>query len=68
MVEIVEAKDMVGHSKGDFKKKTLANMWIEYEDAAELMRAAEAMGIDVIIKRKKDYVFALAGTIYYAKE
>ena len=34
MVEIVEAKDMVGHSKGDFKKKTLANMWIEYEDAA----------------------------------
>ncbi|MFX0135391.1 MAG: hypothetical protein ACFFDN_17235 [Candidatus Hodarchaeota archaeon] len=68
MVEIVEAKDMVGHSKGDFKKKTLANMWIEYEDTAELIRAAEAMGIDVIVKRKKDYVFALAGTIYYAKE
>ncbi len=68
MVEVVEAKDMVGHSKGDFARKTLANMWIEYEDVAELMRAAEASGVDVIIKRKKDYVFTLAGSIYYAKE
>ncbi|MBD3185369.1 hypothetical protein GF325_00965 [Candidatus Bathyarchaeota archaeon] len=68
MVEVVEAKDMVGHSKGDFRNKTLANMWIRYGSVAELIRAAEAMGIDVIIKRGKDYVFALAGTIYYAKE
>ncbi|NHI93269.1 MAG: hypothetical protein EAX96_12295 [Candidatus Lokiarchaeota archaeon] len=68
MVEVVEAKDMVGHSKGDFKNKTLANMWIEYEDVAELMRAADAYGVEVIVKRKKDYVFAVAGTIYYAKE
>ncbi|MHA1682869.1 MAG: hypothetical protein ACTSUE_18165 [Promethearchaeota archaeon] len=68
MVEIVEALDMVGHSKSDFRNKTLANMWIKYDSVAELMRAAEAMGIDIIIKRKNDYVFALAGTIYYAKE
>lgn len=68
MVEVVEAKDMVGHSKGDFMRKTLANMWIQYASVAELERAAEAMGVDVIIKREKDYVFALAGTIYYAKE
>lgn len=68
MVEVVEAKDMVGHSKSDFRNKTLANMWIRYGSVAELIRAAEAMGIDVIIKRNKDYVFALAGTIYYAKE
>ncbi|NVM30635.1 MAG: hypothetical protein HWN65_17480 [Candidatus Helarchaeota archaeon] len=68
MVEIVEAIDMVGHSKGDFKRKTLANMWIEYETVAELQRAAEAMGVDIIVKRKADYVFAIAGTIYYAKE
>ncbi|MHA1377619.1 MAG: hypothetical protein ACTSRG_04450 [Candidatus Helarchaeota archaeon] len=46
----------------------MANMWIEYEDVAELKRAAEAYGINFIIKRKKDYVFALAGTIFYAKE
>ncbi len=68
MVEIIEVKDMVGHSKNDFRNKTLANMWIEYEDVAELKRAAEAYGIKFIIKRKNDYVFALAGTIFYAKE
>lgn len=68
MVEVLEVRDMVGQSKSDFTSKTLANMWIEYEDPAELKRAAEAMGIKVIFKRKGDYVFAVAGTIYYAKE
>ena len=42
--------------------------WIEFEDVAELMRVAELLDVKIINKRKKDYVFSVAGTTYYAKE
>ena len=53
---------------GDYDHLPRAKMWIEFEDVAELMRVAEMLGVKIINKRKKDYVFADAGTIYYAKE
>ncbi|MHA1784060.1 MAG: hypothetical protein ACTSVY_06270 [Candidatus Helarchaeota archaeon] len=77
MVEIIECKDMMGQSKNDFLNKGVAvaddhvpraMMWIQFESPAELKRVAELLGVKAINKRKKDYVFALAGTIYYAKE
>ena len=77
MVEIIECKDMMGQSKNDFLNKGVrvaddnvprAMMWIQFENVAELQRVAELKGVKVINKRKKDYVFSLAGTIYYAKE
>ena len=77
MVEIIECKDMMGQSKNDFLNKGVAvaddsvpraMMWIEFDSPAELKRVAELLGVKAINKRKKDYVFALAGSIYYAKE
>ncbi|MFX0135392.1 MAG: hypothetical protein ACFFDN_17240 [Candidatus Hodarchaeota archaeon] len=77
MVDIIECKDMMGHSKNDFLNKGIevaddriprAMMWIEFESPAELKRVAELLGVKAINKRKKDYCFALAGTIYYANE
>ena len=53
---------------GDYDNLPRAKMWIEFEDVAELMRVAEMLGVKIINKRKRDYVFADAGTIYYAKE
>ena len=77
MVEIIECKDMVGQSKNDFLNKGVevagdhvprAMMWIEFGSVSDLMRVAELLGVKAINKRKNDYVFAVAGTIYYAKE
>ena len=77
MVEIIECKDMMGQSKNDFLNKGVAvaddnvpraMMWIQFDSPAELKRVAELLGVRAINKRKKDYVFALAGSIYYAKE
>ncbi|MFX0135393.1 MAG: hypothetical protein ACFFDN_17245 [Candidatus Hodarchaeota archaeon] len=113
MVEVIECKDIMGHSKNDFLNKGVAvkrivpkggggtrggfagrlvkkavgaaigkgttwgseydslpraKMWVEFESPAELIRVAELLGVKAINKRKKDYVFALEGTIYYAKE
>ena len=68
---------MVGQSKNDFLKKGVevagdhvprAMMWIEFGSVADLMRVAELLGVKAINKRKNDYVFAVAGTIYYTKE
>jgi len=53
---------------GDYDNLPRAKMWIEFEDVAELIRVAEMLGVKIINKRKKDYVFADHGTIYYAKE
>ncbi|MHA1784059.1 MAG: hypothetical protein ACTSVY_06265 [Candidatus Helarchaeota archaeon] len=53
---------------GDFDSLPRAKMWIEFETPAELIRVAEILGVKAINKRGKDYVFALEGTIYYAKE
>jgi len=77
MVDIIECKDMMGQSKNDFLNKGVrvaddnvprAMMWIQFESVADLQRVAEILGVKVINKRKKDYVFALAGSIYYAKD
>jgi len=77
MVDIIECKDMMGQSKNDFLNKGVrvaddsvprAMMWIQFESVAELQRVADVLGVKVINKRKKDYVFALAGSIYYAKD
>ncbi|MHA1682870.1 MAG: hypothetical protein ACTSUE_18170 [Promethearchaeota archaeon] len=77
MVEIIECGDMLGQSKNDFLKKGVAvagdhvpraMMWIQFATVQDLQRCAELLGVKAINKRKKDYVFALAGTIYYAKE
>ncbi len=94
MVEIIEAKDMMGQSKNDFMHKGVpvryqttttdskgntivqthtvsiprAKMWIRFKSPTELLRVAELLGVKVVTKRKKDYVFADKGTIYYAKE
>ncbi|MHA1889788.1 MAG: hypothetical protein ACTSYS_02260 [Promethearchaeota archaeon] len=77
MVEIIECKDMMGQSKNDFLHKGVAvgadhvpraMMWIEFPDVSALKRVADLLGVKAINKRKNDYVFALAGTIYYAKE
>lgn len=76
MVEIIECADIMGQSKNDFLKKGVqvagdrvprAMMWIEFPNVEELRRVAELLGVRAINKRKNDYVFALAGTIYYAK-
>lgn len=95
MVEIIEAKDLMGQSKSDFLSKGVpmryeemvrnpktgqmeknivtvylprAKMWIQLPSPTELVRIAELFGVEAITKRKKDYVFALEGTIYYAKD
>ena len=77
MVEIIEAKDMMGQSKNDFLNKGIqvgidnlprAMMWIEFDSLNDLKRAAEMLGIQVINKRERDYVFADHGTIYYCQE
>ncbi|MFX1453158.1 MAG: hypothetical protein ACFFCM_20155 [Promethearchaeota archaeon] len=77
MVEIIEAKDMMGQSKNDFLNKGIqvgidslprAMMWIEFDSVNDLKRAAEMLGIKVINKRGNDYVFADHGTIYYCQE
>ena len=77
MVDIIECKDMMGQSKNDFLNKGVrvaddnvprAMMWVEFESVADLQRVADILGVKVINKRKKDYVFALAGSIYYAKD
>ncbi len=57
-----------GGLTGDYDNLPRAKMWIEFEDVAELIRVAEILGVKFINKRKQDYVFADAGTIYYAKE
>ena len=93
MVEIIESRDMMGHSKSDFLHKgnpvtyqtyvtdsrghrvvqthtksiPRAKMWVRFKSPTELIRVAEMLGVKVVTKRKKDYVFADAGTIYYAK-
>jgi len=58
--------DGQGNSNTDHLPR--GKMWIEFESVAELIRVAEILGAKAINKRKKDYVFALEGTIYYAKE
>ncbi|MBD3185367.1 hypothetical protein GF325_00955 [Candidatus Bathyarchaeota archaeon] len=82
MVEIIECADMMGQSKNDFLRKGIpitdsdgnqyslprAKMWVEFESPAALMRVAELLGVKAINKRGKDYVFALKGMIYYAKD
>ncbi len=77
MVEIIEAKDMMGQSKNDFLHKGIqvgidslprAMMWIEFDSLSDLKRTAEMLGIKVINKRGNDYVFADQGTIYYCQE
>lgn len=45
-----------------------AKMWIEFGSPAELMRVADLLGVRAINKRGNDYVFALEGTIYYARD
>ena len=45
-----------------------AKMWIKFKSPTELVHVAELLGVKVVNKRKKDYVFAEAGTIYYAKD
>jgi len=57
-----------GGLSGDYDSLPRAKIWIEFEDVAELIRVAEIFGVKIINKRKKDYVFADAGSIYYAKE
>ena len=77
MVDIIPCADMMGQSKNDFLKKGVqvandraprAMMWIEFPSVAELLRVAELLGVRAVNQRKNDYVFALAGTIYYAKD
>jgi len=94
LVEIIEARDMMGHSKNDFLNKGYpahyqvttsdaegniivqthvknlprAKMWIKFKSPADLLHIAELLNIKVVTKRKKDYVFADEGTIYYAKD
>ncbi|MBD3185370.1 hypothetical protein GF325_00970 [Candidatus Bathyarchaeota archaeon] len=77
MVDIIECADIMGQSKRDFLKKGVAvagshvpraMMWIELPDVTALKRVADLLGVKAINKRKNDYVFALAGTIYYAKD
>ena len=77
MVDVIECSDMMGQSKNDFLNKGVqvandrvprAMMWIELPSVAELQRVADLLGVRAINKRKNDYVFALAGTIYYAKQ
>ena len=62
----VRYSDGQGNSHTDHLPR--GKMWIQFEDVAELIRVAEILGVKSINKRKKDYVFALEGTIYYAKE
>ncbi|MHA1377621.1 MAG: hypothetical protein ACTSRG_04460 [Candidatus Helarchaeota archaeon] len=45
-----------------------AKMWIRFKSPTELLHVAELLDIKVVSKRKKDYVFAEEGTIYYAKD
>ena len=76
MVDVIECMDMMGQSKIDFLKKGIkignenaprAMMWVQFPSPAELIRVAELLGVNAISKRRNDYVFALAGTIYYAR-
>jgi len=68
---------MMGQSKNDFLNKGVAvagdhvpraMMWIQLPDVAALKRVADLLGVKAINKRKNDYVFAMAGTIFYAQE
>lgn len=76
MVEIIECQDIMGQSKNDFLNKGVAvagshvpraMMWIQFKDVDTLKRVADLMGVKAINKRKNDYVFALAGTIFYVQ-
>lgn len=77
MVEIIDCKDMMGQSKSDFLSGGVrvgidhlprGMLWIQFESAKDLKRAAELLGVNVISRRGSDYVFAIAGTIYYARD
>lgn len=62
----IRYSDSQGNSSTDHLPR--GKMWIEFESTTELIRVAEILGVKAINKRKKDYVFSLEGTIYYAKE
>ncbi|MHA1298194.1 MAG: hypothetical protein ACTSO9_01990 [Candidatus Helarchaeota archaeon] len=67
----------MGKSKNDFLHKGIqvgtdnlprGMMWIQFQSVSDLKRVAEMLGIKVINKRERDYVFADHGTIYYCEE
>ena len=62
----VTYRDGQGNTNTDHLPR--GKIWAEFEDVAELIRVAELLNVKIINKRKKDYVFCVAGSTYYAKE
>ncbi|MHA1793982.1 MAG: hypothetical protein ACTSVI_15175, partial [Promethearchaeota archaeon] len=67
-VKIAAKSSGVGGWGTGYESLPRAKMWIQFETPAELIHVAELLGIKAVNKRGKDYVFALEGTIYYARE
>lgn len=70
MVEIVEVKDAVAHSKDDFRKFGLgqSKVWVELKDLDTMKQLADAYGVRFIYKKDKEYFFRANEVTHYYKE
>ena len=70
VIEIVDVEDVVGHSKTDFLSRSMGigRIWVELKDLDIMKSVADAIGVNFIFKKGKEYFFRANGVTHYYKE
>jgi len=70
MVEIIEVKDAVGHSKTDVLTRTMGigKVWVKLKNLDMMEQVADAYGVQFIYKKEKQYFFRANEVTHYYEE
>jgi len=69
MVEIIEVRDAIGHSKADFRDIAfgVSKIWVQLADLETMMKVADACGVRFIYKKGAEHFFRINETTHYCK-
>jgi len=70
MVEVIEVKDAVCHTKKDFRGLGMgvSKVWVELTDLDTMKKVADAYGVAFIYKKGREYFFRVNETTHYCKQ